>query len=71
MRPPIHSPWPPPPFPPHLTPHSSLLTYLTSGRSALFVAHRLSTVRGCDRIVVLRGGRVLEEGSHDQLMERG
>ncbi|KAG2432342.1 hypothetical protein HYH02_013060 [Chlamydomonas schloesseri] len=47
------------------------LKELAQGRSTLFVAHRLSTVRGCDRIVVLRGGRVVEEGSHDQLMERG
>jgi ATP-binding cassette subfamily B protein len=40
-------------------------------RTALVVAHRLSTVRGTDRIVVLEDGRVAEEGSHDDLLARG
>lgn len=38
------------------------------GRTALFISHRFSTVRGADRIYVLNEGRVVEEGSHDQLM---
>ena len=37
----------------------------------MIVSHRFSTVRRADRIVVLERGRVIEDGSHDQLMARG
>jgi ATP-binding cassette, subfamily B, bacterial len=40
-------------------------------RTAIVIAHRLSTVRSADRIVVLRQGEVIEEGSHDALMAQG
>ncbi len=36
--------------------------------TVIFIAHRLSTVKHCDRIVVLAGGRVVEQGSYDELM---
>jgi ATP-binding cassette subfamily B protein len=41
---------------------------LTEGRMSVLISHRFSTVRMCDRIVVLDGGRILEEGSHDHLI---
>ncbi|SDE71407.1 ATP-binding cassette, subfamily B/ATP-binding cassette, subfamily B, MsbA [Paracoccus isoporae] len=47
------------------------LDELSQGRTSLVIAHRLSTIRNADRIVVLEGGRVVEQGSHDQLMEKG
>ncbi|MBK8013580.1 MAG: ABC transporter ATP-binding protein [Deltaproteobacteria bacterium] len=47
------------------------LDALIEDRTAIIIAHRLSTIRRADRIVVLSGGRVVEEGSHDQLLARG
>jgi ATP-binding cassette, subfamily B, bacterial len=41
---------------------------LTAGKMALLISHRFSTVRMADRIVVLEGGKLVEEGSHAQLM---
>jgi len=42
---------------------------LTRGRTSIIIAHRLSTVRGCDRIVVLHKGKVQEDGSHEELLK--
>ncbi len=41
------------------------------GRTSIFVAHRLSTVAGCDRILVLSAGQLVEQGSHAQLLAAG
>jgi ATP-binding cassette subfamily B protein len=46
------------------------LEALMRGRTTLIIAHRLSTVKDADRVVVLDGGRIVEEGTHDDLMAR-
>lgn len=47
------------------------LETLLQGRTGLVIAHRLATIRGADRIIVLQNGEKIEEGNHDQLMELG
>jgi ATP-binding cassette subfamily B protein len=44
---------------------------LTQGKMALLISHRFSTVRMADRIVVLEGGAIREQGTHQQLMAHG
>jgi subfamily B ATP-binding cassette protein MsbA len=44
---------------------------LLRGRSTMIIAHRLTTVRRADRVIVLDGGRIVEEGPYDELLERG
>lgn len=46
------------------------MTEICKGRTVFIIAHRLSTVRICNRIIVMNKGRILEEGSHDQLLDQ-
>ena len=52
------------------TEHALLQAFrrLMQGRTTLIIAHRLSTVRSADRIVILQEGRIVETGSHAQLL---
>jgi ATP-binding cassette subfamily B protein len=47
------------------------LRELMKDRTAIVIAHRLSTVRRMDRLVVLDGGRIVEQGTHEQLLAKG
>lgn len=42
---------------------------MTGGKSSLFISHRLASTRFCDRILYLQGGRIVEEGTHAELLE--
>ena len=43
---------------------------LTEGKTAVYISHRLSSTRFCDEIAVFAGGRIVEQGTHEELMER-
>ena len=44
---------------------------LTADRTSFVIAHRLSTIRNADLILVMRGGDVVESGTHEQLLQKG
>lgn len=44
---------------------------LMKGRTSFIVAHRLSTIRNADRILVMRDGKIIEQGNHEELIEQG
>jgi subfamily B ATP-binding cassette protein HlyB/CyaB len=44
---------------------------IAKDRTVLVIAHRLSTVRNADRIITIERGRIVEDGTHDDLIHRG
>ena len=47
------------------------MAQMSTGRTVIIVAHRLSTVRSADRILTLDHGRIVEDGTHDDLVRKG
>jgi len=47
------------------------LTQSTRKHTVIFITHRLSTIKTADRIIILNRGRILEQGSHEELLQNG
>lgn len=44
---------------------------MTSGRTSVYISHRLASTRFCDRIILIANGGILEEGTHEELLKAG
>ena len=44
---------------------------ITAGRSSVYISHRLASTRFCDRIILIGDARILEEGTHEELLAKG
>ena len=44
---------------------------LTKGHTSIYISHRLASTRFCDRIILIEGGKIIQEGSHQELIEKG
>ena len=44
---------------------------LSQGKTSIFISHRLSSTRFCDRIIFLENGQIVEMGTHEELMKKG
>ena len=49
----------------------SAMDRLMKGRTSFIIAHRLSTIRDADKILVMRDGDIVEQGTHDELIDQG
>jgi ATP-binding cassette subfamily B multidrug efflux pump len=49
----------------------SQLQLLMRGKTVIAIAHRLSTIAAMDRLIIMDEGRIVEEGTHEQLLQRG
>ncbi|MBW7997824.1 MAG: ATP-binding cassette domain-containing protein, partial [Candidatus Glassbacteria bacterium] len=47
------------------------LFHLMEGKTVIAIAHRLSTIAAMDRLIIMDGGKIVEEGNHDSLLQRG
>ena len=47
------------------------ISTLLENRTSFLIAHRLSTIRHADLILVVRGGKIIEQGTHENLLEKG